>query len=226
MDWDAILLSLRLAAATTALLLLIGVPIAAWLAFSPRKWKVLVEAVVALPIVLPPTVLGFYLLVALGPSNPAGRAVESLAGFRLVFTFPGLVIASVLYSLPFMVQPVAAAFAGVDRRLIETSWSLGVSRRATFFRLVLPLSAPGLLAGSILSFAHTVGEFGVVLMIGGNIPGRTRVASISIYDDVQAMHYGAAARTSIVLLALAFAALVLTYSLMRRRTWSMTAMGC
>ena len=215
MDWTALWLSVRLAASTTLVLLAIGIPIAHWLVFSPRRWKVLVEAVVALPLVLPPTVLGFYVLMAIGPFSPLGRAYVRLAGHGLPFTFEGLLIASVLYSLPFAVQPFAAEFASVDRRLIEASWSLGVSRLATFRRVVIPLSVRGLVTGVVLSFAHTLGEFGVVLMVGGNVPGATRTVSISIYDSVQSLDYAAASRTSLLLLIVSFVILVSTYSLQR-----------
>src|SRR5262245_48829516 len=200
MDWQAILLSLKLAAATTAILLALGLPLAYWLAYSRGRWKFLVEAIVALPLVLPPTVLGFYLLLALGPRSPIGAMYARLAGTTLPFSFQGLLIASVLYSLPFTVQPVTAAFASLDRKLIEASWCLGVSRAATFRRVVIPLAMPGIATGAILSFAHTMGEFGVVLMVGGNIAGVTRTVSISIYDQVQALDYAAAAQTSAFLL--------------------------
>ncbi|KAA0212478.1 MAG: molybdate ABC transporter permease subunit [Leptolyngbya sp. PLA3] len=216
MDWPAIFLSLRLSLATAGILLVVGVPLAAWLTFSPCRWKVIVEAVVAIPLVLPPTVLGFYLLVAMGPRGPLGRAFESLTGGRLVFSFGGLLVASALYSLPFMVQPLCAAFAGVDRRYVESSWCLGVGRVSTFVRLVLPLARRGVVAGVVLSFAHTVGEFGVVLMVGGNIPGRTRTVSVSIYDDVQALDYARAGTTAGVLLAFSFLVLLVTYALQRR----------
>jgi molybdate transport system permease protein len=218
MDWAAIRLSLQLAVCTTAILFALGLPLAYWLAASRWRLKFLVEAVVALPLVLPATVLGFYLLMALGPSSPIGRAYENLVGGRLPFSFAGLLIASVLYSLPFAVRPFAVAFAGVDRRLVEASWCLGVSRLETFFRVVVPLSWTGILTGIILTFAHTMGEFGVVLMVGGNIPGVTRTVSISIYDDVQALNYGAAGQTALFLLGISFAALALTYAL-QRRVW-------
>jgi molybdate transport system permease protein len=214
-DWIALWLSVRLAAATTLVLLAIGVPIAYWIVFSTRRWKFLVEAIVALPLVLPPTVLGFYVLVAIGPLSPVGRAYASLAGRGLPFTFEGLLIASVLYSMPFAVQPFAAEFASVDRRLLEASWSLGVSRMATFRRVVIPLSIRGLVTGIVLSFAHTLGEFGVVLMVGGNLPGVTRTVSISIYDSVQSLDYAAASRTSLLLLIVSFFILASTYSLQR-----------
>lgn len=215
MDWNAITLSLRLAALTTLVLLVVGLPLAWWLAASRWRWKFLVEAVVALPLVLPPTVLGFYLLVAMGPRSPVGRLYEGVTGGGLAFSFPGLLIASVLYSLPFTVQPFAAAFGAVDRRLVEASWCLGESRTATFFRIVLPLSRSGVLTGMILSFAHTLGEFGVVLMVGGNLPGVTRTVSISIYDAMQSLDYAAAGKTSLLLLLVSFAALSVTYVLQR-----------
>jgi molybdate transport system permease protein len=216
MDWTAIALSLRLAGATTAILLAIGLPIAYWLAFSPRRWKFLVEAVVALPLVLPPTVLGFYVLLAIGPRSPIGALYARLTGGLLPFSFQGLLLASVLYSLPFTVQPVTSAFASVDRKYLEASWCLGVSRAATFRRVLVPLALPGIATGAILSFAHTLGEFGVVLMVGGNIAGVTRTVSISIYDQVQSLDYSAASATSLFLLAVSFLVLTLTYALQRR----------
>jgi molybdate transport system permease protein len=218
MDWEAISLSLRLAACTTALLCLLGLPLAYWLATSRWPGKFVIEAIVALPLVLPPTVLGFYLLVAMSPTSPLGRAYLAVTGETLPFTFQGLLVASVLYSLPFAVRPMAVAFAAIDRKLIEASWCLGVSRLATFARVVVPLAWPGVLTGIILSFAHTLGEFGVVLMIGGNRPGITRTASISIYDQVQALDYTAAGQTALFLLGVSFVALTLTYAL-QRRVW-------
>ena len=215
MDWSAIWLSVRLAVATTLVLLAIGVPLAYWIVFSPRRWKFIVESIVALPLVLPPTVLGFYVLVAIGPLSPLGRAYARFAGHGLPFTFEGLLIASVLYSMPFAVQPFAAEFASVDRRLLEASWTLGASRVETFRRIVIPLSVRGLVTGIVLSFAHTLGEFGVVLMVGGNLPGVTRTVSISIYDAVQSLDYAAASRTSLLLLILSFLILACTYSLQR-----------
>jgi molybdate transport system permease protein len=216
MDWTAIALSLRLAGATTAILLIVGLPVAYWIAFSPRRWKFLVEATVALPLVLPPTVLGFYVLLAIGPRSPIGVLYSRLTGGMLPFSFQGLLLASMLYSLPFTVQPVAAAFAAVDRKYLEASWCLGVSRAATFRRVLVPLAMPGIATGAILSFAHTLGEFGVVLMVGGNIAGVTRTVSISIYDQVQSLDYAAASQTSLFLLAISFVVLTLTYALQRR----------
>jgi len=214
-DWTALWLSVRLATATTVVLLVIGIPIAYWIVFSPRRWKFLVEAIVALPLVLPPTVLGFYVLIAIGPLSPIGRLYARIAGHGLPFTFQGLLIASVLYSLPFAVQPFSTEFASVDRRLLEASWTLGVSRADTFRRVVLPLSVRGLITGIVLSFAHTLGEFGVVLMVGGNLPGTTRTVSISIYDAVQSLDYRSASRTSLLLLIVSFVILTSTYALQR-----------
>jgi molybdate transport system permease protein len=216
MDWQAIWLSLRLSACTTLVLVGFGLPLAYWLANTRWRGRFLIEAIVALPIVLPPTVLGFYVLMAIGPLSPLGRFYESIFGHRLPFTFQGLLVASVLYSLPFAVQPFTSAFATVDRRLVEASWCLGVGKLATFFRVALPLAWPGVLTGMVLSFAHTIGEFGVVLMIGGNIPGATRTVSVSIYDEVQALNYAAANQTSLALLIFSFAVLAATYGLQRK----------
>jgi len=223
MDSAALLLSARLAALTTLILLGLGLPLAWWLVTSRFRAKFLVEAVVALPLVLPPTVLGFYLLAGLGPQSAAGRLFTAVAGHPFPFSFEGLLVASVLYSLPFAVQPFAGALAGVDRRLIEASHTLGVSPLATFFQVTLPLAWPGVLAGAVLTFAHTLGEFGVVLMVGGNIPGRTRTLSVAIFDHVEALEYGAAHRTAGLLLAASFAVLTLVYALQRRSPfgWSL-----
>jgi len=215
-DVEAIWLSLQLAALTTVVLLLAGLPLAYWLAVTRWRLKFLLETIIVLPMILPPTVLGFYILIALGPLSPIGRGYEVIAGKSLAFSFEGLLLASILYSLPFAVRPFTAAFVGVDRRLMEASWCLGVSRLRTFFRIALPLSWAGILTGAILSFAHTLGEFGVVLMVGGNIPGITRTVSISIYDEVQALNYSRAAMTSLVLLGSSFLALSVT-SLINRR---------
>ncbi|HZZ15226.1 MAG TPA: molybdate ABC transporter permease subunit [Candidatus Sulfotelmatobacter sp.] len=220
-DWQSFLLTIKLAALVSAILLVTGLPLAYWIAFSHWRGKFLVEAVIALPIVLPPTVLGFYVLVALGSHSPLGRWWQSFTGHTLAFTFSGLVIGSVLYSLPFAVQPFAAAFSSVDRKLLAASATLGVSPVRTFFRVVLPLSVPGLVTGVVLAFAHTMGEFGVVLMIGGNIPGVTRTVSIDIYDKVQASNYAGANATALLLLVFCFAVLAAVYGLNRRnpRTW-------
>ncbi|HSP51618.1 MAG TPA: molybdate ABC transporter permease subunit [Cryobacterium sp.] len=216
MDWQAIGVSLRLAVLTTAILLVVAVPLASWLAFSRRRWTVVVEAIVALPLVLPPTVLGYYVLVALGTASPFGRWWKELTGETLAFTFTGLLIASVLYSLPFAVQPLLAAFAGVDRRLLDASTMLGRSSAATLWKITLPLSRAGLTTAGVLTFAHTIGEFGVVLMVGGNIPGQTRTVSISVYDSVQSFDYAAAGLTSLVLLIFSLLVLTATYAVQRR----------
>ena len=218
-DWQAFWLTLRLAIIVSAILLMLGLPIAWWIAFSRWRWKFLVEAVVALPIVIPPTVLGFYVLVALGPRSPLGRWWISLTGHTLAFTFSGLVIGSIFYSLPCAVQPFAAAFAGVDRKLLAASATLGASPLRTFFRVIAPLSISGLVTGTALSFAHTMGEFGVVLMVGGNIPGVTRTVSIDIFDRVQSSDYAGANQTALLLLAFCFAVLAIVYSI-NRKPWA------
>jgi molybdate transport system permease protein len=215
-DWQAFRLTIELAVIVSAILLVVSLPLASWIAFSRWRWKFLVEAVVALPIVLPPTVLGFYLLVALGSQSPLGRWWQSVTGHTLAFTFTGLVIGSILYSLPFAVQPFAVSFSSVDRKLLAASATLGASPLRTFFRVVAPLSVPGLVTGLALAFAHTMGEFGVVLMIGGNIPGVTRTVSIDIYDQVQASNYAAANATALLLLVFCFAVLTVVYGLNRR----------
>jgi len=215
-DWIALWVTAKLAACTTAVLFVLGLPLAYWLATSRWRGKFLIEAVVALPLVLPPTVLGFYVLTATGPNSALGRAYGSWVGGRFPFTFQGILLGSVLFNLPFMVRPFASAFAAVDQKLVEASWCLGVSRLRTFFHVVMPLSWPGILSGMVLTFAHAVGEFGVVLMVGGNIPGVTRTLSIAIYDDMQALNYEAARQTSLVLLAFAFTVLSLTYAFQRR----------
>jgi len=216
MDWQAFWLTIRLAVLVAGVLVTLGLPIAYWIAFSRWRWKFLVEAIVALPIVLPPTVLGFYVLVALGSRSPLGQWWQSLTGHTLAFTFTGLLIGSVVYSLPFAVQPFAASFALVDPKLIAASATLGASSLRTFFRIVLPLSVPGLVTGVALSFAHTMGEFGVVLMVGGNIPGVTRTVSIDIYDQVQAFNYQGANQTALLLLSISFAVLALVYGVNRK----------
>jgi molybdate transport system permease protein len=220
MDWTAIFLSVRLAAIVAAILLVIGVPLAYWLAFSRWRWKFLAESVIALPLILPPTVLGFYILVAIGSRSPIGRAWTAWTGHGLAFTFEALVLASTIYSLPFAVQPIAAAFSQIDRTLLEASATLGAPPLRTFARIVLPLSLEGVLAGAVLSFAHTIGEFGVVLMVGGNLPGVTRTVSVSIYDNVQAFDYAAADRTALLLLAFSFVVLAAVYGLRRRPWWT------
>lgn len=217
MDFTAIWLTLKLASATTLILALIGLPLAYWLAMSSWRGKFLVESVVALPLVLPPTVLGFYVLMATGPNSAFGSLYERVTGSLLPFSFPGILLGSILYNLPFAVRPFMAAFAGMNRRLIEASWCLGESRWRTFWRVTMPLCWPGVLTGLVLTFAHTVGEFGVVLMVGGNIPGVTRTISISIYDDVQALNYASAGQTALGLVIFSLVVLCLAHVLGRRR---------
>ena len=218
MNWQAIALTFKLACCVSGILLLIGLPIAYWVTYSRWRWKFIVEAVVALPIVLPPTVLGFYVLMAIGSHGWVGKIWQVWFDRRLAFTFQGLVIASVLYSLPFAVQPFAAAFSGVDKRLIEASWTLGATKLRTFVRVILPLSVTGIVTGIVLSFAHTLGEFGVVLMVGGNIEGVTRTVSIDIYDNVQSFNNVAAGETALLLLVFSFIVLSVVYGL-NRRMW-------
>lgn len=219
MNWIAIWVTFKLASLTSMALLVIGLPIAYWLTFSKWRWKFFVESIVALPLVLPPTVLGFYILVAIGPHSPIGRLYTDLFGQTLPFSFQGLLFASILYSLPFAVQPFATAFEQVDRKLLEASWTLGLSKLKTFFKLIVPLSTAGLITGAVLSFAHTLGEFGVVLMVGGNIEGETRTVSIDIYDEVQALNYAGAAKTALFLLVVSYAVLFLIYA-MNRKVWA------
>jgi len=220
LDLAALRLSFALAALTTVALLALGLPLAQWLATSRSRARPVVEAVVSLPLVLPPTVLGFYLLVAFAPRAPLGRGFAALLGHPLAFSFEGLLLASVLYSLPFAVQPFAAALSRVDPRLVEASYALGAGRLETFFRVSLPLARPGVVAGAVLAFAHTIGEFGVVLMVGGNVPGQTRTLSIALFDAVEQLDWASAHRTSLVLLALSFAALVATHALQPRSSTS------
>lgn len=213
-----LLLSLKLSFVTTILLSFTGIPLAYWLAFSRVRWKFFVESIVALPLVLPPTVLGFYLLMAIGGNSIIGQWYESLWNKTLAFSFEGLVLGSFFYSLPFAIQPFQTSFAGVDKKLLEASWSLGRSRGYTFFSVILPLSRQGIITGCVLSFAHTLGEFGVVLMIGGNIPGVTRVASIAIYDEVQSLNYRSANAYSAILLSFSFIILIVVYFINRKFT--------
>jgi molybdate transport system permease protein len=215
-DLAALAITLRLAALSTLILLLLGTPLAWWLARTRWRFRFLLEALVALPLVLPPTVLGFYLLVALGPHGPVGALMEMLGGRPLAFTFTGLVIGSVLYSLPFVVQPLQNAFAAIGRRPLEVAATLRASPLDRFFTVAIPLARPGLFSAAVLGFAHTLGEFGVVLMIGGNIPGETQVVSIAIYDHVEALEYGRAHWLSGGLLLLSFVMLITVYALNRR----------
>ena len=215
-DWLALGVTLQLAALTTVLLLLLGTPLAWWLAHTSRRWAVAVESVVALPLVLPPTVLGFYMLVALGPNGPVGGTLEALGGHHLAFTFEGLVLASMLYSLPFMVQPLKDAFSAAGTRLDEAAATLRAGPWDRFFTVAVPLARRGFLTAVTLTFAHTVGEFGVVLMVGGNIPGETRVLSLAIYDHAESMDYASAHVLSGGLLIASFVLLVSVYALNRR----------
>jgi molybdate transport system permease protein len=214
-EWAAIALTAQLAAVTVALLLVIGTPLAWWLANSYARARYVVEAVVALPLVLPPTVLGFYLLLLLGPHGWVGHFWESAGGPRLVFSFPGLVIGSVLYSMPFVVQPLQNAFASIGAGHLDAAAVLRAGPIDRFFTIAAPLARRGFVTASVLGFAHTVGEFGVVLMVGGNIPGVTRTVSVSIYDSVQSLDYAGAGRTAALLLVVSFVVLSATYALQR-----------
>ena len=209
-------LSVQLAAVTTLLLIIIGTPVAWWLAQSASRWKPVVQATVALPIVLPPTVMGFYLLILLGPAGAIGGWWVDLTGSALTFSFSGLVVASCLYSLPFAVQPLVTAFESLGKGRLEAARTLGASRLDAFFSVAVPLSLRGYLGAAVLSFAHTLGEFGVVLMVGGNIPGQTRVISIAIYDEVESMNYAAAHQLSAALLVFAFVVLLALFLVNRR----------
>jgi len=210
-DWQALWLTAKLATTVSLVLLFVGLPIAYWLAYSRARWRFLIESIVALPLVLPPTVLGFYALLAMGSRSPIGRWYESLSGHTLIFGFQGLVVASVLYSLPFAVQPFVASFVQIDRRLLDSAALLGASRGTTFLRVIAPLALGGIIRGVVLSFAHTVGEFGVVLMVGGNIPGATRTISLDIYDKVQDLDYASANQTALMLLIFSFVVLLAIY---------------
>jgi len=216
---EALWLSMKLAASVAAILLVIGMPVAYWLAYSSWRGKFLFESLVALPLVLPPTVLGFYALVAMGPRGPLGKLWIAFFGHGLAFTFTGLILASVLYSFPFAVQPMIASFEGVDRRLLDASVVLGAGGLRTFCRVILPLSLPGVVTAAVLSFAHTLGEFCVVLMVGGNLAGVTRTVSIDIYDRVQSLEYAAANRMALVLLMIAFSVLCVVYAV-NSRVWT------
>ena len=216
LDFEPFYLTLKLALTTTVVLFLIGVPLAYWLAFNTSRWKVVPEAIVGLPLVLPPSVLGFYLLMAFSPENAVGKFLESYFDLRLVFTFPGLVIASVIYSLPFMIQPLQSGFSMVPVSLIESAYTLGKNKFTVLMRVLLPNMKAALISGCVLSFAHTIGEFGIVLMVGGNIPHETRVISVAIYDEVEAMNYKQANIYSSILLIFSFLILVSVYTVNRR----------
>ncbi|MDP4285281.1 MAG: molybdate ABC transporter permease subunit [Bacteroidota bacterium] len=211
MDWEPMILTLKLALVTTALLLIISIPLAYWLAYTKSRIKPVTETLVSMPLILPPTVLGFYLLVAFSPANAFGNFLANWFGIKLIFSFGGLVVASVIYSLPFMVHPIQSGFANLSPAITEASYVLGKSRTTTLFKVLLPNIKPSLLTGIVLAFAHTIGEFGVVLMIGGNIPGRTKVASIAIYDEVESLNYGTANRYSLILFAITFIILLTVF---------------
>lgn len=215
-DWQPLLLTFRLAALATLILLAIGIPLAYWIAYARTRFKPVIETLVSMPLVLPPSVLGFYLLLAFSPQHAFGHWLEQWFQVRLVFSFAGLVVGSVIFSLPFMVQPIQAGFQGLPMSLIEASRTLGKSDLVTLFRVLLPNIKPALLSGAVLSFAHTVGEFGVILMIGGNIPGVTKVASIAIYDEVESLNYTAANFYALVLFAVTFAILLTVYVLNKK----------
>ena len=214
-DLDTLFLTCKVAGISTLVLMFIGTPLAWWLARTTSSWKGIINAVVAMPLVLPPTVLGFYLLVFMGPAGPMGKFTQWLGIGALPFTFSGLIVASVLYSFPFVVQPLQASFASINQQALEAAATLRASPLDTFFSVVLPLAKPGLLTASILSFAHTVGEFGVVLMVGGNIPDKTRVVSVQIYNHVEALEYSEAHWLAAVLLLFSFTVLLLLYSVLK-----------
>jgi len=220
-DISALLISLKLAGLTVLILLLIGTPLAWWLARSRWRYKFLLEAVIALPLVLPPTVLGFYLLIALGSHGPVGQLSQALGGKPLAFSFSGLLIGSAFYSLPFVVQPLQNAFSAIGKRPLEVAATLGASPLDRFFSVAVPLARPGFLTAAVLGFAHTLGEFGVVLMIGGNIPGKTQVISIAIYDHVESLEYAQAHWLSAGLLVFSFLLLILVYGINRHYSMSL-----
>ena len=215
-DLIALFVTLKLASISTIVLIVIGTPIAWWLSHSHWRYKYFVEAIIALPLILPPTVLGFYLLVSLGPNGPIGGLSSSMGGESLAFTFTGLVIGSVVYSMPFVIQPLQNAFSAIGQRPLEVAATLGASPIDRFFSIAIPMARPGFITASVLGFAHTLGEFGVVLMIGGNIPGSTQVVSISIYDHVEALEYGQAHALSASLLLFSFVLLLIVYGANRR----------
>jgi molybdate transport system permease protein len=216
MDWQPLWLTFRLASITSVILLILALPVAYWLAFGKFKGRGIVEAIIGMPLVLPPSVIGFYLLLAFSPSYWFGAWIEEVLGVRLVFSFPGLVIASILYSLPFMVYPIRAGLQSLPSSLREASYTLGKSEWVTFYKVLLPNCKPAILTAFVLTFAHTVGEFGVVLMIGGNIPGVTKVASVAIYNEVEALNYPAANQYAMVLFAITFVILLMVYSINNR----------
>ena len=211
MDWQPLVITFKLAVVTTAILFVVSIPIANWLSSTKSKLRPVLETLVSMPLVLPPTVLGFYMLVAFSPENAFGNWLNEYLGIKLIFSFGGLVVASVIYSLPFMVQPIQAGLSSLPSTLKEASYTMGKSKITTLMKILLPNIKPSLLTGIVLSFAHTVGEFGVVLMIGGNMPGKTKVASIAIYDEVEALNYAAANSYSLILFSVTFVILLLVY---------------
>ena len=215
LDFSAVIVTIKLALVSTVILILIGTPIAWWLSQTKLKFKAVFEAIIALPLILPPTVLGFYLLITLGSNGPIGRLLESIGGSSIAFTFSGLVVGSVIYSMPFVVQPLQNSFSSVGRKPLEVAATLGASKIDRFFSVAVPLARSGFITAAVLGFAHTVGEFGVVLMIGGNIPGETGVVSIAIYDHVEAMEYGQAHWLAGGLLATSFLMLLFVYIINR-----------
>ena len=210
-DWQPLFLTFQLAFVTTLVLLIVSVPLAYWLAYTQKSIKPMIETLVSMPLVLPPTVLGFYLLIVFSPTNALGQWLDTWLGVQLIFSFEGLVVGSVVYSLPFMVHPIQSGFAQLPRSLADASYVLGKSRFTTLFRVLLPSMKSSLLTGVVLAFAHTIGEFGVVLMIGGNRPGITKVASIAIYDEVESMNYQVAHTYSLVLFVITFVILLTVY---------------
>lgn len=218
MDWSPIILSLQLAFVTTLLLFILAIPVANWLSSTSSKIKPVIEAMISLPLVLPPTVLGFYLLLAFSPNNAFGQWLQETIGLQLIFSFPGLVLASMIYSLPFMIQPIQSGLNGLSLNMKESSYVLGKSKWETLLKLSLPNIKPSIITSLVLSFAHTIGEFGVVLMIGGNIPGVTKVASIAIYDEVESLNYAAAHQYALILLIMTFGILLTVYSLNKKFT--------
>jgi len=210
-DWQPLILTFKLAFVTTLLLLVISIPLAYWLAYSKSRIKPVIETLVSMPLVLPPTVLGFYLLIAFSPANGFGKWLDETLGLRMVFSFEGLVFASIIYSLPFMVHPIQSGFANLSNSLKDAAYVLGKSKTTTLLKVLLPNIKPSLLTGIVLAFAHTIGEFGVVLMIGGNMPGKTKVASIAIYDEVESLNYDAANTYSLILFAVTFTILLFVY---------------
>ena len=211
-DWQPLILTFKLATITTLLLFIMAVPIGYWLAYSRFRFKTIIETLISMPLVLPPTVLGFYLLLAFSPSNSFGLWLDSTFGLKLAFSFEGLVIASIIYSMPFMIHPIQGGFKAIPPSLKESSYLLGKSRWQTIIHVLLPNMKPSILTGLVLAFAHTIGEFGVILMIGGSIPGKTKVASISIYEEVESLNYGLANSYSLILFGLTFMILFLVYS--------------